>query len=165
MNITPQMLVDMRACREARNWFVAMFPAGTDLRTAWAACPRDDWRIYFALRQMSKERVVAFGWWCAGQAFRYAAIGAPVLTQFAGNVTPQNWREAYATAHAVNASDAADAAAYASASALATNVADANHVAFYASESAAHADAATRAEHARWCAKVLFAQLAEQEPT
>ena len=107
MNITPQMLVDMRACREARNWFAATFPNGASLREAWAACPRDDWRIYFALRQMSKERVVAFGWWCAGQAFRYAAIGAPALTQFSGNVTPQNWREAYAAAHAAIAAHTA----------------------------------------------------------
>ena len=129
----------MGVCSEAVDCFDANFPKGTDLRTAWDACPRDDWRVWFATHSLSREEAERLAWRFAGQAFRFAALIHPSLARFSDNLTPQNWREAY-TAYAACAAYAATTDA-----------------AYAATTDAAYADAADAAWHemAGWCAEAL----------
>ena len=100
-NITAKTLKRMpsgaRACKSPRRWFKATFPkeqypTGVSLRVAWDACPRDDWRVWFALNWLPIEQVQGLAWKFAGQAMRLAGI-----EEYADNVTADNWEEARAT--------------------------------------------------------------------
>jgi hypothetical protein len=100
-NITAKTLKRMpsgaRACKKPRRWFKSTFPKeqypnGASLRVAWRACPRDDWRVWFALNWLPIEQVQGLAWRFAGQAMRLAGID-----EYADNVTADNWKEARAT--------------------------------------------------------------------
>ena len=166
--ITSAMLTEMRACSGARQWFASTFPNGATLRTAWDACHRDDWRVWFACHVLPHEHIVRLTWRFAGQAFRYAAVWKPSLERYADNVTPENWREA---SNAATAYTDADAFAYsAAASAAYANAADAAYAAAayaadadaaytaaaYAADAAYAAAGDARTEQVLWCAAELF---------
>ena len=151
MNITLDKLVQLDACQEAIAWFKTEFPNGIEHLTPemLALCERNDWICWLACKVSEN-----YGYWCAGIAFREASQVHPSLQSFAMNVTPRNWRAAYAAA-AAHAADAAavSAAAYAAAHAAA----DAAYAAAYA---AAHAAAHAAAVHAAADAAYHFADAA-----
>lgn len=159
MNITIDTLLEMpsgsRACEDAGDWFTDTFPnstypEGVDLRTAWDTLKASevdenlDWLIWFGCHWLNATKRQEFAWFAAGLAMRHAGI-----TEFADNVTAENWREAkdaaastasanaaaYYAASAASAYYAVDAVS-AAADADAANDADAAYAAYYTADAA-----------------------------
>ncbi len=185
MKVTLEMLERMpsgaHACHDARAWFSNEFPDGADWTVAWAACPFDEWRIWFACHALPARSRSALVWKFAGQAFRFAARRFPKLRSLSDNVSRDNYREAYNAANdAYNdavttydaycasatysaAADAASATGVATRSTSYANAAAATRAAaaYADAADAARAYAAARQEQVAWCEEALRAAFEE----
>lgn len=123
---------------DALKWFNEAFPAGTAaIEEVWAVCPKDDWRIWFAVSVVSFEARQKLAWLFAGQALRYAA-GA---TDIRAHVNSKDWQEANGSA--ASAANVAAKAASAAEDALANDAASLSALAAaYAHETASTANTA-----------------------
>jgi hypothetical protein len=178
--ITPQLLTDLGACREGKDWAVSVIGKGMDLVTMLPLFERADWMLWLLKNTEALDKVgyVRLAVVCAQSVLdiyekKYPDDKRPRLAidaaiRYAREPTEKN-REAaayadaaYAAAYAA-AAYAAYAAAYAAAAYAAAASADAAYAAAYAaaayaaaSADAAYADAAARKEHhKKMCALML----------
>lgn len=74
MKITLEKLVEMNACREAREEFAKRFPHGTTANQITRECPRGDWLICFLwnFKLATIEQIIMIG--CVGgrRSLRFA---------------------------------------------------------------------------------------------
>jgi len=150
------------ACSEATSWLKTQ----SDPRTAWDACERPDWMIWYARRRKVETKIlVKIACACARTALKFVPEGEnrPRIAietaerWIVGDATIEEVRlarnaaadayaaYAYAYAYAASAADAAYAAAYAAAAADAADAYAATYAyayATYAYDDAAAADAA-----------------------
>jgi len=73
-NLGIKTLEDVKACDEAREWFVKTFPKGTTKAKALVACPQGDWLIWalWNFKLATIEQVIMAGC-CAGRrSLRFA---------------------------------------------------------------------------------------------
>lgn len=99
MEITLELLRNLGACKRTRDYFFRTygFSAAAPLRQVW-----DEWvgwresanysnedRIWLACRLLEDKKRDALAFRFAGQAMRFAGI-----TEYADNVTLENWRDA-----------------------------------------------------------------------
>jgi hypothetical protein len=170
MNTKHDLLDRLAACKSARA-FAKDYP---DLETAWLACERGDWLLWFAAKRGVKRETLVLAAcecarlalphtkdprvlacietaekWCRGEATMYELVAA---------------RRAAAAAYAAAAADAADAAsaaaAYAAADADAAADAASAAYAYAAAAADAAADAAAAAAAAAYAAAAYAAAAA-----
>lgn len=128
-----------RACGPARQWFAAAFPNGGELAEVWDACPRWQWRVWFAAHSAKLGEAMAFARDCVRRAEDYAVAVAEAADHY------------YAAASFVSGAANHVVTAYANFAAAAANAT------FNAAEVAGAADDEIRIQVA-WARRILFGE-------